>query len=92
MADKAKTTVSESPEAKKNPVKVHLFKDGSKYKGDVFVAVNGRAIQIKRGETVEIGPEYAEVLDHSMEQDSATADLIERESAQYAAAAKVMGI
>lgn len=92
MAEKAKTNENKAPEEKKDTVKVHLFKDGSKYKGDVFVAVNGRAIQIKRGETVEIDRKYAEVLDHSMEQDSATADLIERESAQYEAAAKVMGI
>lgn len=70
-------------------VNIHLFKDGGKYKGDVFVAVNGKRIVIKRGETVKVPRKYAEVLERSMAQDSATADLIEQKTMEYRAASKV---
>ena len=92
MAEKAKTTANEAPEEKKDTVKVHLFKDGSKYKGDVFVAVNGRAIQIKRGETVMVPDYVAAVLEQSMAQDMATANLIEEESSRYEAEAKLRNL
>ena len=50
-------------------VKIKLFKDSKNYTSDVFVAVNGRTYQIKRGVEVEV-PEYvAEVLRNSEKQD-----------------------
>lgn len=67
-------------------VSVRLFKDNDKYKGDVFVAVNGQSVQIKRGERVEIKKKFADVLEQSLEQDQRTAGLIERESSAYEAA------
>lgn len=73
-------------------VKVRLFKDNDKYKNDVFVAVNGRSFQIKRGEDVMVPDFVAEVLDRSREQDEATARLIERESAKYQQEARANGI
>ena len=73
-------------------VAVRLFKDNDKYKDDVFVAVNGRSFQIKRGETVQVPAYVAEVLEQSMAQDNATANLIERESSAYAAEAKARNI
>ncbi len=73
-------------------VPIRLFKDGGKYKDDVFVAVNGRGFQIKRGETVWVPPCVAEVLEQSMAQDDATADLIERESDAFAAEVKARGL
>lgn len=82
-------------EANKNSndlVNIHLFKDGGKYKGDVFVAVNGKTALIKRGETVAVKAKFAEVLDHSMEQDSATAELMERKSNEYREAERFYGI
>lgn len=75
-----------------NLVPIRLFKDGDKYKDDVFVAVNGRSFQIKRGETVQVPAYVAEVLEQSMAQDNATANLIERESSAYAAEAKARNI
>jgi hypothetical protein len=54
-------------------VKVKLFKDNRRYKGDVFVSVNGRRYQIQRGVEVEVPPEVAEVLEHSQHQDDLTA-------------------
>ena len=85
----AKETAPAAPKPN-DLVPIRLFKDNDKYKDDVFVAVNGRSFQIKRGETV---PAYvAEVLEQSMAQDNATANLIERESSAYAAEAKARNI
>lgn len=60
----------------KNMVKIKLFKDNNKYSNDVFVAVNGENYLIQRGKTVEVPDYVAEVLEHSMEQDEKTAELI----------------
>ncbi|MEA4934259.1 MAG: hypothetical protein VB071_11890 [Lawsonibacter sp.] len=73
-------------------VSVRLFKDNDKYKDDVFVAVNGERVQLKRGETVQIKRKFADVLDQSMKQDVATANMIERESSAYAAKAAALNI
>lgn len=73
-------------------VPIRLFKDNDKYKDDVFVAVNGRSFQIKRGETVQVPAYVAEVLEQSMAQDNATANLIERETSAYAAEAKARNL
>ena len=49
-------------------VTVKLFKDNEKYKDDVFVSVNGRRLQIKRGVEVRIPRAHAEVLSNAMKQ------------------------
>ena len=54
-------------------VKVKLFKDNSRYQGDLFVSVNGVNYKIRRGVEVEVPPEVAEVLEHSQQQDEHTA-------------------
>ena len=72
-------------------VSVKLFKDNDRYKGDVFVAVNGRRFQIKRGVEVKLPKYVAEVLAQSAEQDQNTAQLIERESSRFAAEAEKLG-
>ena len=75
---------AEAPvEAGEELVSVRLFKDNDKYKGDVFVAVNGQSVLIRRGERVEIKKKFAEVLEQSLDQDQRTAGLIERESRAY---------
>ena len=83
----AKETAPAAPKPN-DLVPIRLFK----YKDDVFVAVNGRSFQIKRGETVQVPAYVAEVLEQSMAQDNATANLIERESSAYAAEAKARNI
>lgn len=87
------TTTAQGAQAKDSElVPIRLFKDNDKYKDDVFVAVNGRSFQIKRGETV-MAPDYvAQVLEQSMAQDNATANLIERETSAYAAEAKARNL
>ena len=56
---------------------IKLFKDNSRYKGDLFVSVNGVNYQLQRGVTVQVPPEVAEVIQHSMEQDEASAARLE---------------
>ena len=58
--------------AEKKNVRIRLFKDNSRYKGDLFVSVNGVNYKIRRG-VEEVPPEVAEVLEHSQQQDEHTA-------------------
>ena len=69
----------------KNEKKVtyELFKDNKDYKDDVFVCVNGRGMQIKRGEKVQIPESFAEVLNHSLEQDKKTAELMDKKQSEF---------
>ena len=83
-AQAAAEAQAEAPgEAGEERVAVRLFKDNDKYKGDVFVAVNGQSVLIRRGERVAIKKKFAEVLEQSLDQDQRTAGLIERESRAY---------
>ena len=61
----AKETAPAAPKPN-DLVPIRLFKDNDKYKDDVFVAVNGRSFQIKRGETVQVPAYVAEALEQSM--------------------------
>lgn len=79
----------QAPEAEgEELVRVRLFKDSEKYSDDVFVAVNGERCLIQRGKPVEIKAKFAEVLEHSAEQDEQTAELIHKRSEDYRQAEK----
>ena len=54
-------------------VRIKLFKDNGRYKGDRFVSVNGVNYKIRRGVEVEVPRAVAEVLEHSQRQDDLTA-------------------
>ena len=54
-------------EAKKKTETIRLFSDGGKYKGDLFVSVNGVNYQLQRGKNIEVPPEVAEVIRHSQD-------------------------
>ena len=73
-------------------VTVQLFRDNDKYQGDVFVAVNGQTCLIKRGVPVQIKRKFARVLEESMAQDNATADLISRETSKFQEESRARGI
>lgn len=73
-------------------VPIRLFKDNERYKDDVFVAVNGERVQIRRGETVRIKRKFAQVLEQSMRQDTDTARLMEQKAAEYEANAKALNL
>lgn len=69
-------------------VDIFLFKDGDKYKDDVFVAVNGKTYQIQRGVTVSVPTYVKEVLDNSKRQDMAAVKYMEAKQEEYTAEAK----
>jgi len=78
-----------SEEAKKaeeywnEEVEIQLFKDSSKYKDDVYVAVNGQNCLIQRGKPVRVKRKFAETLRRSLEQDNETADMIRELESEY---------
>ena len=88
----AQKETSAAPATGEEMVTVCLFKDNERYKDDVFVAVNGKTWQIKRGEPVQIPKYVADVLEQSRRQDTATANLIDQESSSYEAEAKARNI
>jgi hypothetical protein len=92
QAAQAEATQAEAVNPDEELVPIRLFKDNDKYKDDVFVAVNGERVQIKRGETVMVKRKFARVLEQSMDQDAATANLIEAESGRYEAEAKARNL
>ena len=59
------------------------FKDDGKYKDDLVVGINGKLWRIQRGVKIMIPRNVREVIYQSMDQDAATANLIERESNAY---------
>ena len=65
-------------------VEVSLFKDNTKYKDDVFVAVNGDTCAIQRGKKVMVKRKFADVLEKSGIQDFETSELIDRKSSEFA--------
>lgn len=69
-------------------VEIQLFKDGGKYKDDVYVAVNGQNCLIQRGKPVKVKRKFAEVLRQSLEQDNETADMIRELESEYEKRAK----
>lgn len=90
--EKKAEKVEKMEKAAPQMVQIMLFKDSDKYKDDVFVAVNGKSFQIQRGVPVEVPNYVAEVLNSSMKQDMATADLIRQHSEDYAAEVKARGL
>lgn len=65
--DETQETAKGKKKKKKVPVLLPRLR-GEKNQ-DVWVCVNGKGILIKRGERVEVEPEYAEVLKHSEQAD-----------------------
>lgn len=62
---------------------VELFRDSKDYKDDVFVAVNGKGIQIKRGVRVKIPVSYAKVLRRGQKQDTEAARLADKKQDEF---------
>lgn len=67
------------------------FKDDDKYKDDIFVAVNGKRYQIKRGETVMVPESVYEVLMNSQAQDQATYRLMEQKAKEFQSETEKLG-
>lgn len=73
-------------------VPVYLFKDNERYKDDLPVGFNGKLYVIKRGVTVMVPRAVAEIVEHQLEQDNATAMLIAQQAEQFDADRKQLGI
>ena len=73
----------EQPAPDDGMVNIFLMRDSDKYKGDVFVQVNGRSYIVKRGRNVKVPKEVAEVLQNSQEQDTKAAEFIDQESEKF---------
>lgn len=76
------------PESKEELVEAELFKDNGAYKDDVFVCVNGKPYNIKRGEKVKVPRSVKEVLDASKRQDQKTADMMQEEQDKFLSESK----
>ena len=72
-----KTEVKTEVKKKGDLVEFEAFYDGDKYKDDIFVCINGKPMQIKRGEKVMIPRAVAEVLTQSIESDRQTARMMD---------------
>lgn len=76
-------TEEESRKYWAEPVKIKLFKDSGKYKDDLFVAVNGKSYQIKRGVEVEVPRNVAEVIAQAQENEENNSVLFEEMSSEF---------
>lgn len=65
-------------------VPIRLFKDNSRYKDDLYVAVNGENCVIKRGGWVKVKRKFAQVIDRSLVQDQVTGELMENKEREFA--------
>ena len=92
VEEKASEVEEKASEKEEELVEVTLFKDNKDYKDDVFVAVNGKSLAIKRGEPVKIPKKFAEVLKNSLMQDNAAAKLMENEQDKFLTEAKERNI
>lgn len=63
-------------DAWRDSVEMPIHIDSNKHKDDLFVSVNGRRMNIKRGETVNLPRAVAEVIKNSEQQDQRAARLI----------------
>ena len=66
-----------------DPVTIQLFKDGNKYKDDVFVGWNDRNFLIQRGVPVTVPRGVAEILQQSQEQDFRAAAYAEQQQREF---------
>ncbi len=81
--EQVQETAAEIVDPGEELVTIQLFKDNGKYKDDLFVAVNGERILIQRGVPVQIKRKFAEVIEHSQEQDRQTDALMQRMADDY---------
>lgn len=77
VLDQTATVQNEKPAADPGDelVEIELFKDGDRYKDDVFVSVNGERCLIKRGVRVKVKRKFAAALEDAARQDRRAADI-----------------
>lgn len=65
------------------PVEIRLFKDSGKYADDVTVCINGKVWKVQRGKNVTVPRKVKVVLDRSLDQDEATALMMDRQEREF---------
>lgn len=80
------------PKKAEELVEIELFRDNKDYKDDVFVCVNGRAMQIKRGVKVKIPKPFAEAIEHSIKQTKIAARLMDEKQDEFRAESERLNI
>lgn len=83
-----KTEVKTEVKKKDDLVEFEAFYDGDKYKDDIFVCINGKPMQIKRGVKVKIPRAVAKVLTQSIESDKQTAKMMDSLANEFATESK----
>ena len=73
-------------------VPIKLFKDGERYKDDVYVCVNGENCLIKRGVQTMIKRKFKNVLDQSQMQDETASAMSERLADDFVKATENRGL
>lgn len=66
-------------------VSFFAFKDNDRYKDDIVVGLNGKMYTIQRGKHVRIPKDVYEIVRRSMDQDAATAEMLEQKTREYEA-------
>ncbi len=85
VAEKTEKPVAKKDDSLEEYVEVRLFKDGKRYKDDVFLCVNGENCVVQRGVPVKIKRKFAIVLEQSMKQDLDSAEYSEARTAEFEA-------
>lgn len=75
--------VRKQEERLNDPVTIQLFKDGNKYKDDVFVSWNDRNFLIQRGVPVTVPLGVALILQEQQEQDNRAAAYQEQQQREF---------
>lgn len=78
-----KNSIQDNIDRMNEMVPLNLFKDTGKYKDDIFVRVDGKRYQIKRGIPVQVPRKVADVINQQLKQDQATAQMIEMKEAEF---------
>lgn len=88
MSEEIRKAIEEGEEY----IDIMLFKDGGKYKDDVFVAINGENSLIKRGEPVKIKKKFAALLRQSDIQDAKAVEYMEQRANEFAKESAAKGL
>ena len=64
-------------------VELELFKDGRRYKDDVYIGINGGNCMVQRGKKVKIKRKYALILEQSLKQDVVSAEYSELKQKEF---------
>lgn len=78
-----KNSIQDNINRMNETVTIKLFKDSGRYSGDVFVRVDGKRYQIKRGIPVQVPRKVADVINQQLKQDQATAQMIEMKETDF---------